>query len=188
MVLRGRARLVARLSCAAAAPFAFASPAFAQQAPTNPAELDPSAPLDPMPDLGVDWPDMDQKDAPPPPVAQPPAGQPAPAVEADLGTEDGSAKRRYLVAVTGLVSIGNSAELIDAFEKQSVLKADRKQHANAAQIDRRSRADADLLAELLHAAGYYDALVAPRIESRGRRQCPVRRPWRGRTPAGRARS
>ncbi len=29
-----------------------------QNPPTDPAELDPNAPLDPMPDLGVEWPDM----------------------------------------------------------------------------------------------------------------------------------
>ena len=31
--------------------------------PIDPAELDPSAPLAPMPDLGVDWPDLNAKDA-----------------------------------------------------------------------------------------------------------------------------
>ena len=43
-----------------------------------------------------------------------------------------------------------------------------RQTANAAQIDRRARADAELLAELLRSQGYYDAMVEPRIE-RGRR-------------------
>ena len=42
-----------------------------------------------------------------------------------------------------------------------------KKPANAAQIDRRARADAELLTELLHAEGYYDARVEPRIEVAG---------------------
>ena len=39
--------------------------------------------------------------------------------------------------------------------------------ANAAQIDRRARADAELLAELLRSQGYYDATVEPRIDAAG---------------------
>jgi translocation and assembly module TamA len=163
MVLRGRARLVARLSCAAAASLALASPVFAQQQ-SDPAPLDPNAPLDPMPDLGVDWPDMDEKE----PLATPPAQSviETPA-EANLGMADSSAEQHYSVVLTGLEAAGDPTALVAAFEKQSVLKGDRKQRANAAQIDRRSRADAELLAELLRAQGYYDALVVPAIERSG---------------------
>jgi len=37
-----------------------AAPLHAQQAfpPPPPAELDPNAPLDPMPDIGLDWPEL----------------------------------------------------------------------------------------------------------------------------------
>ncbi len=41
----------------------------------------------------------------------------------------------------------------------------RGESSNAAQIDRRSRADAELLTELLRSRGYYDAAVVPRIET-----------------------
>ena len=73
--------------------------------------------------------------------------------------------------VEGLAAIGNSEELLKAFRKQSALEADRKDPANAAQIGRRSRADADLLAEMLRSQGYYDAVVEPRTEARGDRAC-----------------
>ena len=164
MDLRVRARLIARLSCAAAVTLALAVPAGAQIASPEPTELDPNAPLDPMPDLGVDWPDMDEKA--PPPVTLPGTAPPATA-EAPPTTDDGSAERRYAVLLTGLDNLGDSEQLVEAFEKQSVLKADRKANANAAQIDRRSRADADLLAELLRSEGYYDAIVDPQIEPKG---------------------
>ncbi|MBA2635485.1 MAG: BamA/TamA family outer membrane protein, partial [Sphingomonas sp.] len=51
--------------------------------------------------------------------------------------------------------------------KQSALYEGRKQDTNAAQIQRRSEADSELLAELLRSQGFYDADVAPRIEPRG---------------------
>ena len=56
MILRGRARTAARLCCAAACALACHESALAQS--TGSAELDPTAPLDPLPDLGVEWPDM----------------------------------------------------------------------------------------------------------------------------------
>src|SRR6185369_1979707 len=73
--------------------------------------------------------------------------------------ESGSSELRYTVAIEGLAAVGNSEELLKAFRQQSALEADRKDSANSAQIDRRSRADADLLAELLRSQGYYDAVV-----------------------------
>ena len=63
---RGSRLYAAQLLCAAAAT-AFASPAFSQaaqqpapapQPPPDAAELDPNAPLAPLPDLGVPWPDL----------------------------------------------------------------------------------------------------------------------------------
>ena len=36
-----------------------AAPLCAQVQPQDSADLDPSAPLDPMPDLGVEWPDLE---------------------------------------------------------------------------------------------------------------------------------
>ena len=158
-------REAARLLCAAAFAFLLAAPVAAQTAaPTGPAELDPSAPLDPMPDLGVEWPDPASPDqAPTPAVPDEIAAEPS--VSPVVGDEP--AELRYAVAFEGLEAIGPAAELIRAFEQQSVLHKERNEPANAAQVDRRSRADAELLAELLRSNGYYDALVAPRIERTG---------------------
>ena len=49
-----------------------ASPLAAQQAlpPPDPTELDPSAPLNPMTDLDVEWPDLDAPDPAPPPEVE----------------------------------------------------------------------------------------------------------------------
>ena len=159
-------RSAARLLCAAATLGYAHGPALAQAAqPQVPdaAELDPSAPLDPMPDLGVEWPDLNARDQSVPPPPDAPPGPPTETADADEGVSE----RRYVVAVEGLGPTGISEELLDAFHKQSVLEDNRGDPANAAQIDRRSRADAELLAELLRSQGYYDALVEPRTESAG---------------------
>ncbi|MEO7240568.1 MAG: POTRA domain-containing protein, partial [Sphingomicrobium sp.] len=147
----------------AATALCLAQPAMAQAPPArDPTELDPSAPLDTMPDLGVDWPDLDSKDEP---LAVSPEAPPAaaPAI-VPLDTVDGGAELRYIVVLEGLEAIGASDALVAAFDKQSALRAKRKDPANAAQVDRRSRADAELLAELLRSQGYYDAEVEPRID------------------------
>ena len=151
---RGSRRLAARLLCAAAASALTFGPALAQPASS---ELDPSAPLDPMPDLGLDWPDLNADEAPPTPGTAAGPAVPAP-------PEDGPSERCYAIAVEGLTGIGDTERLLEAFRKQSALEAERKDPANAAQIDRRSRADAELLAELLRSQGYYDAIVEPRTE------------------------
>jgi len=160
-------REAAQLLCAAALTGVLAVPALAQSAPpTGPDELDPSAPLEPMPDLGVDWPDpgaADQPAIPPNPqeLAEEPPAEPA------IAAEDATALR-YRVVIEGLEQIGPAAALNSAFEQQSVLHKERNNVANAAQIDRRSRNDAELLAELLRSQGYFDAIVEPRIERSAR--------------------
>ncbi len=108
--------------------------------------LDPSAPLESWPDLGVDWPDL----------------------EVDRGTQisetpnaevaDATAERRYAYSIQGLAE-ADSATLLSQFRALSTLEEYRGDPANAAQIDRRARADAELLAELLRASGHYDAMV-----------------------------
>ncbi|HZC37328.1 MAG TPA: BamA/TamA family outer membrane protein, partial [Sphingomicrobium sp.] len=125
------------------------------QAPPQPpdaAELDPSAPLAPLPDLGIAWPDLNAKDttAPAPATAQP--------------SDEGASEVRYTWTIEGLASFGNAEDLLKAFRQQSALEANRKKPTNAAQIGRRSRADADLLAQLLRSQGYYDAMVEPSTE------------------------
>ncbi|HEX8482306.1 MAG TPA: BamA/TamA family outer membrane protein [Allosphingosinicella sp.] len=119
--------------------------------PLDQPPLDPSAPLDPLPDLGVDWPDMDQAaDAP---IADTPSAAIA----------DSAAERTYSVRIEGLDPDTQAAVTLQ-FDPLSALARSRKDPANAAQIDRRAREDSDLLAELLRARGFYDALVRTRVE------------------------
>jgi translocation and assembly module TamA len=113
--------------------------------------LDPSAPLDPLPDLGVDWPDME------PGANDPIADAP------DAGIADAAAERRYVVRIEGLDPDTETALRLP-FDSLSTLARSVKDPANAAQIDRRAREDAELLAELLRARGFYDALVRTRVE------------------------
>jgi translocation and assembly module TamA len=114
--------------------------------------LDPSAPLDPMPGLGVDWPDMEQQ------------ADEAISDRPETSIADAAAERPYEVRLEGLDGI--SAEgLTEQFAQLSTLEANRDDPANAAQLDRRAREDAELLAELLRAYGYYDAGVTTRVEA-----------------------
>ena len=133
---------------------ALIAPAFAQSMPPNSAELDPSAPLDPLPDLGVEWPDLNAPEAEATPAETP--------QDETITDSDG---RRYSWAVRGIDEIGDREKLIADFEAQSALHAGRREAANPAQIERRSRSDADLLAELLRSRGYYDAEVEPDVEA-----------------------
>jgi len=143
-------------ACAAAALACPLAPSFAQTA-----DLDPAAPLDPLPDLGLEWPDMNAPDAPIEGVETPPPAEETPAPIAI----DSAEERRYAIVIEGLQGIDDGPALAESFDRQSELRADRDDAANAAQIDRRSRADAELLAELLRSRGYFDAIVEPRIES-----------------------
>ena len=162
---RGSARTAARLQCAAALSLIYGAPALAQNAPvptappTDPAELDPSAPLDALPGLGVDWPTLDATD----PASSAESSQ----TQQGQVTADESGEQTYAVEIQGLGSFPASEELLKSFRSQSTLEANRKHPANAAQIARRSRADADLLEELLRSQGYYDADVEPRTERAG---------------------
>jgi len=123
-----------------------------------------------MPDLGVEWPDMNQPEPAPPPEVE--AVEPAAAAEAveDAAekVEDATSTRSYSWTITGLEDLAEASAVRIGFDQRSVLQADRKKTANAAQIDRRARADADLLAELLRSEGYYDASVEPSIEAVGK--------------------
>jgi len=159
MVFKAMGRGVATAIVAAGAGLALGQPALAQQPTPSSSDLDPSAPLDPLPDLGVAWPDMEAGEPAPLASPQTPAATAAPSARID----DSAAAQRYSVAIDGLDGVAG-IELLKAFRQQSALEEGIKKPANAAQIDRRARADAELLTELLHAEGYYDARVEPRIE------------------------
>ena len=135
-----------------AAAFLLNNVARAQAVETSP-PLDPSSTLEPMPDLGVEWPDLSTPDATPP--ADP---------ERAPVTVDVAADRRYHVALEGLDAVGGDA-LRTQFRSLSALIQDEDKSANVAQIDRRARQDEALLRELLRAYGYYDATVTTRVDA-----------------------
>ncbi|MCM8729484.1 autotransporter assembly complex family protein [Hephaestia sp. GCM10023244] len=113
--------------------------------------LNPETPLAPLPGLGVDWPDLSL----------------APdEVAVDTGqTSDIASETRYGFAIEGL----NGAEtplLRQRFDELSTLKAHDGDPANAAQLERRAREDAELLTTLLRGEGYYDARVTTGIGRR----------------------
>ncbi|WP_343528904.1 autotransporter assembly complex family protein [Sphingomonas sp.] len=147
----------------------WAGPASAQTAPATPAStpamppgasspgipeaddpmmLDPSAPLAPLPEIGVAWPDL--------------AKAPGDPVAIMAATVDAAAERRYRWQVEGID--GTGALVRQRFDDLSTLNANDGDPANAAQLDRRAREDAALLTNLLRGAGYYDAQVTTRIE------------------------
>jgi translocation and assembly module TamA len=117
--------------------------------------LDPSAPMEPWDDLGVPWPDMAPNPAETPAAPdQETRASPTP----DASPPDAGAARRYAYRVEGIEETEQAA-LLARFRELSTLEEYRDDPANAAQVDRRARADADLLGELLRAYGHYDALV-----------------------------
>ena len=165
-------RQAARLLCAAAGLSSVPGLALAQAAapppqppqqqssPSAPAELDPNAPLAPMPDIGVPWPDLKAAE---PAIVHPQAAS----VPARSIVSSSSGSIRYVVEVEGLGSLGTAQDLLRTFHRQSALDAERKNPANAAQIERRAATDADLLSQILRSEGYYDAEVEPRTERAG---------------------
>jgi translocation and assembly module TamA len=143
----------------------------ATPAPAGGTLLDPNSPMAPLPDLGVDWPDLAKPDAalgtlPVEPTGQGAATAAPPAVTTQIAgpaaTTDATGDRRYVVTLEGLDRIA-AAGLRERFDTLSSLRQDIAKPANVAQIDRRAREDADLLRDLLRAYGYYDAEVDTRI-------------------------
>src|SRR5438128_9051889 len=120
---RGFMGRAARLLCAAATlPLASAvlaqaaAPPQTQPEPPDAAELDPSAPLAPLPDLGVDWPDLNAKDV----------TAPGPATASPATAGENGSQIRYTWTIEGLSSIGNAEDLLKAFRQQSALAAESK--------------------------------------------------------------
>ena len=116
------------------------------------APLDPSAPLDPLPEIDLPWPDMEQE------------ADEAIADAPDIAIADAATERTYSVRLEGLGALA-TPEFVEQFRSLSTLEANRDDPANAAQIERRAREDADLLAEMLRARGHYDAAVRTRVEA-----------------------
>ena len=87
-----------------------------------------------------------------------------PGATADLA--DAAAARSYSYRVEGLDE-AEAAPLLARFRSLSTLEEYRGNPANAAQIDRRARADAELMGELLRSHGYYDALVTTDVAAAG---------------------
>ena len=172
MTGRGSRVGAGRLLCAAGCGALFAVPAWAKQRPSSklpPTSSEPSRARSEctaraLPDLGVDWPQLDAKEAG---TRDRSPGSEAPKAAADLTTE-ASGTIRYTWLVEGLSPLGGAQDLLAAFRKQSTLEAERKEPANAAQIGRRASADADLLTQLLRSQGYYDAAVEPSTDRSGR--------------------
>ena len=120
--------------------------------------LDPSAPMEEWPDLGVDWPDMEQKRG----RRSPTSPAPPPHRRRRRGAQLLLSGRR-----AGRGRGGARARPVpDALDARGISR----QPANAAQIDRRARADAELLAELLRSHGYYDALVTTDVAAEAERR------------------
>lgn len=146
---RRRGAALAAVASLAVTPLGLA-PARAQVPPVAEPALDPDSPLDEMPDIGVDWPDLN--------AAQEEEASPTgAAAQTEAGDE-----LRYAVRFEGL-EIADRDALDAQFDALSVLRAGEKAPANVAQLDRRAREDANLLAELLRARGYYDAAVDTRV-------------------------
>ncbi|MEO6579672.1 MAG: BamA/TamA family outer membrane protein [Sphingomicrobium sp.] len=119
--------------------------------------------MDAMPDLGVDWPDMNAPD-PRPEINGDERGTQA--ADTTVSIDDSAAARRYALRIEGLGEAGTE-DFLEAFKRQSALEEGARKTANAAQIDRRARADSELLTSLLQAQGYYDAEVEPAIALEG---------------------
>src|SRR3546814_690580 len=105
-----------------------------------------------MPDLRVPWPEMEEE------TGEDIADAP------DTNSAEAGGERTYSSGVEGLEGV-DAEGLLAQFDELSTLEENRDDPANAAQIDRRAREDAELLAELLRAYGYYDALVRTRVEA-----------------------
>ncbi len=123
--------------------------------PPPAAALDPTSPMQPMPGLGVDWPDLAVPDA-----VEGGTATPTVSFESD-------ATRRYRFTIEGTEGLEGvePAALRQRFDQISALATGEGKPANVAQVDRRAREDEDALRDLLRAYGYYDAVVTARVEA-----------------------
>ncbi|MDQ2764211.1 MAG: outer membrane protein assembly factor, partial [Pseudomonadota bacterium] len=122
-----------------AAPPGVSTPGNSATGAPDETQLDPNAPLAPLPNLGVDWPDL----------AKAPAEPVDPSATLELVGET-----RYSYAVSGIDAV-ESPLLRQRFDELSTLKQHSNAPANAAQLDRRATEDVELLTGLLRGEGYY---------------------------------
>lgn len=115
--------------------------------PASEVPLDPEAPLADLPDMGLAWPDLNAAPADPTVTAQ---------------TSDTVQELRYGLTLEGIDEVATPL-MKQRFNDLSVLKANEKKPANAAQLERRAREDAELLRTLLRGEGYYDAEVTTSV-------------------------
>ena len=161
--LRASSIMFGAMLCAAAPASAQLQPQASADAAALP-DLDPAAPMAPMPGIEVEWPEPPGEEAPSTSEtkAMPGAGIPEPVAS------DAQSDRRYRVAIEGLsgeegVAVETESAIRSRFRLLSALEQG-KDVGNTAQIDRRARQDELLLAQLMRAAGYYDADISTRIE------------------------
>lgn len=119
--------------------------------PTEQPQLEPESPMAPLADIGIDWPD----------IADAPQTEASPTPSEPASDEDADALR-YTIAIIGLEPALRSA-VGPRFDALSALRSGVKDTANAAQINRRARDDAELLTTILKNSGYYDAVVEPEV-------------------------
>jgi translocation and assembly module TamA len=117
-----------------------------------------------MPDLGIAWPDSAPSTPAVADIATKGVREAKPAA-----ADEAPGSQRYQLTIEGLSGPGAVAPDAEAalrarFKMLSALD-EGKGSGNTAQIDRRARADEKLLADLMRAAGYYDATVSTRIDT-----------------------
>ncbi|WP_188064578.1 autotransporter assembly complex protein TamA [Sphingobium sp. KCTC 72723] len=158
------------------APLLLAAPCLARAQDAAPPSLpdiaapDVDQPLDAMPDIGLDWPDMAQPDSVAPLPDDPADVQSAataPAFDTPTSSDpvddtpvfaDTGEERRYTVTLGGIDNIAD-AQFTLRFDELSVLRQGQGKPANLAQINRRIKEDSDLIDRLLRAKGYYAARI-----------------------------
>jgi translocation and assembly module TamA len=113
-------------------------------APATQVPLDPDSPLAPLPGIGIAWPDLS---------TAPGAGETPTEERTQIADTI-----HYTYDVRGLETSATTL-LKQRFTELSVLHEHDHDPANAAQLDRRAREDADLLVTLLKGQGYFDARV-----------------------------
>jgi translocation and assembly module TamA len=156
------------------------------QAPLAADNLDPSAPLAPLPEMELAWPGATERPAVEPLSPDPDIEQARKEVESDLaalGVPAAGEAPRFADAEVHRVSkdvelafapgvdFPARDEFEDRFALLSTLKRlDNDDKDNLAQVSRRARSDRDLLQQMLRVYGYYDAEVYQSLKGEAARE------------------